>query len=337
MPFRSRLAALTALTIVPLTACSGPAQTGTDAGDDGGQVQLVASFYPVEYILGRLAGDRAEITTLTAAGVDPHDVELSPRTVGTIGSADLVVYASGMQPAVDDAVAQSGSGTTFDVVPAADLLALRETAEQHAEHSDDDQHGDDDQHSEDEHADEEESHDDHGHGAEDPHFWLDPVRYADVADAVAEELATVDPDGAQVYRANAAALREDLEKLDGELEAGLADCTSREVVTTHDAFGYLGHRYDLHLTGISGISPESEPSPARLAEVAAMVEADGLTTVYTEPLLGDAIARTLEVETGVAVLTLDPVEGITDASAGQDYLAVMRANLAALRQGQGCS
>ena len=109
------------------------------------------------------------------------------------------------------------------------------------------------------------------------------------------------------------------------------------MVTTHDAFGYLGHRYDLHLTGISGISPESEPSPARLAEVAAMVEADGIATIYTEPLLGDAIARTLKDETGVEVLTLDPVEGITDASSGEDYLAVMRANLASLRQGQGCS
>ena len=312
MPSRSRLAALTSLAVMPLAACSGTSGAGTDDGHGGGRVQLVASFYPVEYLLERLAGDRAEITTLTAAGVDPHDVELTPRTVGTIGSADLVVYASGMQPAVDDAVAQASSATTFDVVPVADLLALEETAEETAE----------------EHAE---------HADEDPHFWLDPLRYADVADAVAEELAAVDPDGGQDYRANAAALRADLEALDGDLEEGLADCTSREVVTTHDAFGYLGHRYDLHLTGISGISPESEPSPARLAEVAAMVEADGIATIYTEPLLGDAIARTLKDETGVEVLTLDPVEGITDASSGEDYLAVMRANLASLRQGQGCS
>ena len=88
---------------------------------------------------------------------------------------------------------------------------------------------------------------------------------------------------------------------------------------------------------MTGISPESEPSPARLAEVSATVTDLGVETVYAEPILSDAIARTVAQETDARVLTLDPLEGITDASAGEDYLEVMRANLTSLRDGLGCS
>lgn len=335
----SRLLALALVVAAPLAACApaGPGTTaGTSAattvGDASGPtedprevLQVVASFYPLEYVVRRVAGDRAEISTLTAPGVDPHDVELTPRTVGSLGSADLVVYAAGLQPAVDDAVAAEAAEASLDVTTHADLLLLGETEDEHAEHA------------EEGHAEEDHAEDGHGHEGVDPHFWLDPQRYADVADAVAGRLAEIDPAGAEAYRANAETLGADLQALDEDLSAGLAQCRSREVVTTHEAFGYLGERYDLHLTGITGITPEAEPSPARLAEVTAQVRELGTTTIYTEPLLPSGIAETVARETGASVRTLDPVEGITDASEGEDYLEVMRANLESLRQGQGCS
>lgn len=332
MPSLTRLpvlAALSALSALALPACgaAAPGDTGVGTrGDGSGRLAVVASFYPLEYVVTRVTGDRAEVTTLTGSGVDPHDVELTPRTVGTLSDADLVVYAAGLQPAVDDAVGAQAANTAFDVMPAADLMVLGESAEEHDAHVD-----------EDDHADAGSAADGHGHGAEDPHFWLDPQRYADVADAVADHLAEVDPAGSTAYRENAQALRADLEDLDTEFAEGLATCESRDVVTTHEAFGYLGARYDLDLVGITGISPESEPSPARLAEVAELVDHLGIGAVYAEPLLPAGIAGTVARETGATVLALDPVEGIAEGSAGQDYLEVMRANLAALRQGQGCS
>lgn len=117
----------------------------------------------------------------------------------------------------------------------------------------------------------------------------------------------------------------------------MAQCRSRELVTTHEAFGYLAHRYDLHQIGITGIAPESEPSPARLAEVTAQVSELGVGAIFAEPILTDAIARTVANETRADVLVLDPIEGITDASAGTDYAEIMRANLDALREGLDCS
>lgn len=333
-----------ALLSLALTACgTGGAQTvgTTEEPGEAADLQLVASFYPLEYLLERVAGEHAHVETLTAPGIDPHDVELSPRTVGSLTSADLVVYLSGMQPAVDDAVAQQAADHALDVAPEADLLAYGESADEHAEHTDEEaEHADEHtEHTDEEagHGDDEAEHDDHGHGAEDPHFWLDPQRYGSVATALATELARLDPENAGDYEAGAAALVADLEELDAAYTAGLASCESRDVVTTHDAFGYLGARYDLHVTGITGISPESEPSPARLAEVSAEVAELGVTTIYAEPLLSPAIAQTVANETGAQVLTLDPADGLTEASAGSDYLGIMKANLETLRQGQGCS
>jgi zinc transport system substrate-binding protein len=309
-----------------LAACgSAGGAAGGSAEPTAGRLTVLTSFYPLQFLAEQVAGDHAEVGVLTSPGVDPHDVELTPRQVADLGAADLVVVQAGLQPAVDEAVAQQAPPRTLDVVAAADLVALGESAAEH-----------------DEHADEEEADDDaatagHDHGAEDPHFWLDPLRYAAVADAVAAELVELDPANADDYLANAQALTDELTRLDEEFTQGLATCETRDVVTTHEAFGYLGHRYDLHLIGITGISPESEPSPARLAEVTAQVRELGVSTIFTEPLLPSGIAETVAQETGAAVLTLDPVEGITETSAGSDYLEVMRVNLVSLRDGLGCA
>lgn len=323
---------LLALPLV-LTGCGG----GTAPGADPDALQVVASFYPLEYLAERIAGEHAQVTTLTAPGVDPHEVELTPRQVGSLGSADLVVYAAGMQPAVDDAVSSQAAEHALDVMPSASLLPSDGDDHDHGhghEHDEDDEAGHDDEAAE---ATEEHSVDDgHDHGAFDPHFWLDPKRYADVAATLANHLAEVDPEHAEDYRANVRVLTDELRDLDDELAAGLQTCASREVVTTHDAFGYLGARYDLHVVGITGIAPDAEPSPARLAEVTALVEELGVGTVYAEPLLPTAIAETVAAETGAQVLTLDPADGLT-ADEDTDYPSIMRDNLDALREGLGCS
>lgn len=292
-----------------------------DAGSDGdGGITVVASFYPLEYAVERVAGDHVETVTLTDPGVDPHDLEMSPEDVATVQGADVVLYSSGLQAAVDDAVGAQAGDSAFDVNEAADLV----------ETGSEDEHADE----EEGHSEDEEGHDDHG--GVDPHFWLDPQRYAGVAEAIAEELAEADPDNAEDYRANAADFVAELEELDEEFATGLAECEQTSMVTTHAAFGYISTKHGLEQVGITGLSPEAEPSPARMAEVTEIVEDNGVDTIYSEVLLGAELADTIANETGAEVLLLDPIEGITDESAGEDYLEVMRANLEALRSGQGC-
>lgn len=326
-PSRSPLRGLATLTALPLVlglaACGdvgGSAGEEADAGSE--RLSVLVSFYPIEHLTSRVAGEHADITTLTSPGVDPHDVELTPRQVASVGSADLVLYTSNMQPAVDQAVQAEAGDRAVDLSPHADLLMMGEAVH---EHDGDHEHADAD------------DHDGHDHGTEDPHFWLDPERYGQVARGIADELISLDPDNTTDYEANLELLLSDLEALDQEFAEGLAQCRSRELVTTHEAFGYLAHRYDLHQIGITGIAPESEPSPARLAEVTAQVSELGVGAIFAEPILTDAIARTVANETRADVLVLDPIEGITDASAGTDYAEIMRANLDALREGLDCS
>jgi zinc transport system substrate-binding protein len=303
-----RVPAALAATTVLLAGCGGAA--GSDAGAG---TTVVAGFYPLEWTAERIGGERISVDSLTPPGAEPHDLELAPQDVGAIADADLLVYLQGFQPAIDEAAESEAGDHAWDAGTAADLsrAAVPE----------------DDHHEDEAHADE----------AVDPHFWLDPVRLADVGDALAERLAETDPDGAATYRENAAALRADLEALDAELQEALADCSATTLVTAHDAFGYLADRYGFEVVGISGVSPSQEPEPAALAEIAGLVAERGVTTVYTETLVDPAVAETVAAEAGVRTAVLDPLEGLTDESAGDDYLAVMRANLAILEQGQSCT
>jgi zinc transport system substrate-binding protein len=278
---------------------------GAEGAQDGDGLQVVAGFYPLEWTAARVGGDLVEVTSLTPPGAEAHDLELAPQDVGAIADADLLVHLEGFQPAVDEAAANQAAEHAWDAGTAADLIPATE----------------DDGHDE----------------ALDPHFWLDPTRLADVGDALADRLAERDPDNAGTYEQNAADLRTDLEALDAEIDGALADCRVDTLVTAHEAFGYLGDRYGLEVVGISGISPSQEPDPAALAEIADLVEQRGVTTVYTETLVDPAVAETVADEAGVATAVLDPVEGLTDESAGDDYLAVMRANGETLREGQSCS
>ena len=303
-----RLAAVTAATLL-LSACGG-----TAGGSDEDGVAVVAGFYPLEWAAERIGGDAIEVSSLTPPGAEAHDLELTPQDVAAVSEADLVVHLEGFQPAVDEAATSEAGDRAWDAGEAADLSLTADDAAHEGE--------------EEGHADE---------PAADPHFWLDPTRLAAVGDALAERLAEVAPDDADTFEKNAADLRADLEQLDEEIRTGLADCAVRTLVTAHDAFGYFADRYGLEVHGISGLSPSQEPEPAQLAEIAELVADEGVTTVYTETLVDPAVADTVAAEAGVRTAVLDPVEGLTEASEGEDYLAVMRANLATLREGQACS
>lgn len=283
-------------------------------------LEVSAAFYPLELAVQRIAGDRASVTALTQPGADPHDAELTPRQVADLTSTDLVVFLSDFQPAVDDAVQTVAADAALDVTEFAELIPMTEddghdhsgeSEEEHAEHS--------------------------AEGGTDPHFWLDPTRYASVAEAIADRLVELDPEGASTYEAGLEAFTGELVALDEEFTAGLQTCTSRDLVTGHAAFGYLADRYDLRQKGIAGLSPESEPSAAQIRDLVEHVRETGVTTVYAETLVDPSLTETIAREARAEVRVLDPLEGISDASAGSDYFEIMRANLDTLREGQGCS
>lgn len=314
------------LATVTLLAGCGGASGGSGAGSDG-RLRVATAFYPLQYAVEQIGGDHVHASNLTKAGVEPHDLELSPADLVTIAEADLVVYLDGFQPAVDEAVAQQAGERAFDVSAAARLVPVEEHEHTEGEHTEGEHTGG--EHTEGEHA-------EHDHGATDPHFWLDPNRYADVVDAIADRLAETDAEHAADYRAGADRMTAKLTALDTELSAGLKPCSIRLLVTSHEAFGYLADAYGLEQVGIAGLSPDNEPQPAALAQISDLVRTEGVTTVYAETLASPAIAETVARESGARVAVLDPIEGLPSADSTEDYFSLMRANLATLREGQEC-
>ncbi|MDQ1038773.1 zinc transport system substrate-binding protein [Streptomyces sp. V3I8] len=308
------IAAVTALGLGTLSACSSDSEAA--GSGSGGKLDVVASFYPMQFLAERIGGDHVDVTGLTEPGQEPHDLEISAKQTAQLQESDVVLYLKNLQPSVDEAVAQSGIGTKVD---AATLTEL----ENHggAGHSHE---------GEDEHAEEE------GEGSgPDPHIWLDPVKYSQVAEGVGKALEKADPDNAADYRKNTEALTKKLGDLDTEFEDGLKDTDSKVFFTNHSAFGYLAERYGLTQESISGLDPESEPSAARIKELQQEAEADGVTTVFYETLVSDKTAKTLADDAGLRTDVLDPLEGITDKSRGDDYIEVMRSNLKALEKALG--
>ena len=300
---------------------------GSSGSADAGPT-VVTSAYPFQFLVERVAGDHYAVENLTRPGGEPHDLELTPRQVADVQSADLVVYVDAFQAAVDAAVDQAdrAEGTTLDLAGVVDLLDADDEGHDH-DHGDDEDHDHDHDHADDE---------GHDHGGVDPHFWLDPHRMELAARSIGDTLAELDPDHADDYDANAAALVSDLQALDAEYTVGLQTCEIRTIVTAHAAFAYLADAYDLTQVPIAGLEPSAEPTSAQLAEISGLVTSQGVTTIFTEQLVDPAVAETVASTTGATTAILDPIEGLSDATADQDYLSLMRTNLDAIREANRC-
>lgn len=292
------------LAVIPvalaLTAC------GTKPGSDG-RPSVVAGAYPMAFVAQQVGGPGVKVTNLTSPGAEPHDVELTGGQVAALADADVVIHIPGLQAAVDDAITSVKAARTINLLD--HVTPLRALKQQRGE----------------------------VRGPYDPHLWLDPDNLVPATNAVADALAAADPSHAAGYRHRAASLVGKLTRLDADYRAGLRTCQRRTIVTSHAAFGYLARAYRLTQIPIAGIEPSQEPSTSDLAGIARTVKAAGVTTVFTETLVSPAIADTVARETGAHTATLDPIEGLTKATARDDYFSLMRDNLAAIRTADSCS
>lgn len=296
---------------VSLTTALLLAGCGALADDTGNGRRAVAAFYPLAWVTGRVAGNEWQVTNLTAPGAEPHDLSLDIAQTAEVTRADLVVIEKGFQPAIDETVETNApDAPILDAAEAIELVPVVEEAEE-------DEHGDE-------------------HGDLDPHFWQDPLLMADLADAVADQLADIDPDQAPAYADRASELRAELEDLDADFTAGLASCERTVTVVSHEAFSYLA-RYGLTFEAIAGLSPDAEPTPADLARLQQLVTREGVTTVFSERLASSTMADALAGDLGIETAVLDPLEGLSDETADEDYLSLMRENLAALQKANACS
>ena len=322
---RRHLAAVAALALAGSLASCAALSPGSDStaaasgagptAAPSGALTVSTSFYPIQYLAQAIGGEHVAVTSVTPTNVEPHDFELSPKDVTALSASSLVLYVSGFQPSLDDALAQVSGPTVVDLAGSVDLVHHDGVEEEHEEGATEAAH-------------------DHGAAAAlDPHFWLDPVRMQAAAKAVEAALAQADPAHADDYAANLDTLNATLTDLNTSYSTGLGHCERTTFVTSHAAFGYLADRYSLTQASISGVDPESEPSPAELAEVKKVVESTGTTTIFTEELVSPETAQAVAAETGAQTRVLSPIESAPEDG---DYAGTMRTNLEELRTALSC-
>lgn len=294
-----------------LFAACGNTNKEADKKED---LTIVTTFYPMYDFTKEIVGDEGNVKLLIPAGTEPHDFEPSAKERAEISDADVFVYNSSDMEFFVDSLKDSVDSKQTLMIEAAKGIDRLESQEA------------------DEH---EESEEGHGHSHEyDPHVWLDPVLAIKEVRTIAEELGEKYSDKKETFTKNADAYIKKLEALDQKYSDELKDATNRTFVTQHAAFAYLANQYDLKQVAISGVSPDQEPTPSRLAELKEFVKKNNIKVIYFEENASSKVAETLSNETGVKLEVLNPLESLTNEQikAGENYISVMEKNLKALKE-----
>lgn len=299
------------LNAISLAGCGSPQDQGPASRN------VCASIYPVYYLTSRVAEGGIKVEEILPPSADPHNWEPSPKQMATLESSLLFIYnGAGLEPWADkvSTLVEANNGTVVDLSATFSEVLL--PGEEHIDEPPASGAGD---------------HEDASNL--DPHFWLDPVMAGEMAASIKDALIKVDPDNKDLYQKNYSRLAGDLEELHNQYSQTLANCRKKEFVVTHQAFGYLARRYGLIQLAAMGVSSESEPSPARLAELSQLLKEHNISYVFSEPFTSPRVAEALASETGAKVLELNPLGGLTEAQikAGKDYLVIMKENLQQLK------
>ncbi|WP_321387305.1 metal ABC transporter substrate-binding protein [uncultured Enterococcus sp.] len=300
------------LSSIFLAACGNQAESNKETNDD---ITVMTTFYPMYNFTEQVVGDEGTVELLIPSGTDAHDFEPSAKDIAKISDSDVFVYNSTEFETWAEDILANVDQEKVKVVEASQDIELME-GDAH-DHEDDEAHA---------------GHD-HSHDV-DPHVWLDPVLAQKEVEAIRDGLIEKYPDKKEAFEKNAAAYIEKLQNLDTEYKEAFADAKNKTFVTQHAAFGYLANQYGLTQESISGISPDQEPSPSRLAQLKEFIDEHEVSVIYFEATASSKVAETLAKETGVELSVLQTLESLTEdeQKAGKDYISVMQENLEALKK-----
>ena len=298
----------------------------TDAGieskdTDGQKLKVMASFYPMYDFAVKIGGDKAEVTNMVPAGTEPHDWEPAAADIKNLEEAALFVYSGGgMEHWVEDVLASLETKKLVSVEASAGVTLRSGHIHDEEEHKGAEEHTEEEEHG-------------HDHGQFDPHVWLSPVNAKKEMENIKNAYVKADPENKDYYEKNYQTYTAEFDKLDQEYKDTLSALPNKSIVVSHEAFGYLCDAYGLTQMGIEGLSPDSEPDPARMAEIIDFVKANHVKVIFFEELVSPKVAETIAAETGAQTRVLNPLEGLSDEELknGADYFSVMEDNLKQLK------
>ncbi|MEJ8304545.1 metal ABC transporter solute-binding protein, Zn/Mn family [Saccharibacillus sacchari] len=315
---------LALVALLVLSAC-GRSSTGTIVE---GKVNVVTTFYPIYEFASAIGGEDANVINLLPTGVEPHDWTPRGQDIVNTSKAQLFFYnGAGLEGWVPDFLKGLDSDSEVKAVEVSQgvdlILTTEDDGHNHGATEEDHDH-EGEEHSEDEHAEESA---DAKHT--DPHTWVSPKSALIMAGNIRDSLVEADPEHKAGYDERYEALADKLTQLDAEFTEKLSPLTNKEIVVSHQAFGYLARDYGLSQHAIMGLSPDAEPRAQDMLNLAKLVKEEGIRYIFFEELVSDKLAKTLADEAGVETLVLNPVEGLTEQQAkdGDDYFSLMQKNL----------
>ncbi|MDF2887332.1 MAG: periplasmic solute binding protein [Lacrimispora sp.] len=283
--------------------------------DNSGKLSVMASFYPMYDFAVKIGGDKVNVTNMVPAGTEPHDWEPATKDITSLEKADVFVYSgAGMEHWAED-VLKTLKNKNLTVLEASSGITLMKGHEYEEGES------------------QEAASEEHEHGEFDPHVWLSPVNAKKEMENIKDAFVKADPENESYYQANYETYASKFDELDKKYKDTLSPLPNKSVVVAHEAFGYLCDAYGLTQMGIEGLTPDSEPDPARMAEVIDFVKENKVKTIFFEDLVSPKVAETIAKETGAKTEVLNPMEGLTDEQLknGDDYFSVMEKNLTVLK------
>lgn len=302
------------LATVLLAGCGSDANTKVEDN----KLSVYTSFYPLYDFATKVGGDYVNVINMVPAGMEPHDYEPSAREVAALENADVFIYNGLGMESWTDKVLDTLQNEELIVVEASENIALLEG-------HDDEGKGI--------HDEEEEDHD-HDHGQFDPHIWLSIKNAKQEMANIKDAFIAADPEHKAVYEANYATYVAEFDALDAKYEEVLGSVTNKNLVVAHEAFSYLCHDYGLTQMAIEGLASDSEPDPARMAEIVEFAKENSVKVIFFEELVSSKVADTIAKEIGATTSVLNPLEGLTkeQLEAGEDYLSIMEQNLTVLKE-----
>jgi len=300
------------LPIIALLAACGANNAAENEGE--GKITVYTSFYTMYDFTVKIGGGRVTVTNMIPSGTEPHDWEPSPKAVAGLSMADLFIYNGGGMESWAEKVIQSVNNPELHIVETSKGL-IQESAETAGIIAGGDGKG-------------------HSDGASDPHIWLNPMLAKKQMEAIRDGLVQVDPSNREYYESNFNLYSARLDELDKAYREAVKSFSKKEIVVSHEAFGYLCEAYGLKQLAIEGIAGESEPTPAKMAELIDFVKEHDVKVIFFEELASPKTAEAIAMETGVKTAMLNPLEGLGEESikAGKDYFSVMEENLEALKE-----
>ena len=294
-----------------MAGCTGQKENIGESGTK--KMAVYTSFYTLYDFTIKIGGDKIDLVNIVPSGTEPHDWEPSPKDIKNLENADVLIYnGMGMEPWVGKVL---NSLKNKKLVPVETAKGIEQIKNERTEIDD-------------------KAKNSIAEPVFDPHVWLNPINAKKQMEAIRSALSTADPSNKDYYDKNYSEYSTRLDELDKKFKEASLNFKKKEIVVSHQAFGYLCDAYELNQVAIEGLSAESEPTPARMAEIIKYVREHKVKVIFFEELLSPKVAQAIAKATGAVTEMLNPFEGLNDEDikAGKDYFSVMEANLSTLKK-----